>query len=112
MNQILASPPIQSQIDWPVIDVFFGDERCVPPDHPDSNYRMAREALLAELAVDPRRVHRMEGERADLAEEAEGGAPGTARVGHRRRNHRRRRVRRDAGDYFLQTSKTIKEVRG
>jgi 6-phosphogluconolactonase len=31
---------------WPCTEIFFGDERCVPPDHPDSNYRMARESLL------------------------------------------------------------------
>jgi 6-phosphogluconolactonase len=47
---------------WPKIDVFFGDERCVPPDHPDSNYRLASEALLSKVAA---RVHRMPGETCD-----------------------------------------------
>lgn len=50
---------------WSRIDVYFGDERCVPPDDPASNYRMARESLLDRVALDPERVHRMEGERAD-----------------------------------------------
>ncbi len=43
-------------------DVFFGDERCVPPDHSDSNYRMANETLLSSV---PARVHRMPGESCD-----------------------------------------------
>ena len=46
--------------DWSGVDVFFSDERCVPPDDPDSNYRMAQRTLLD--AVAPRSVHRMEGE--------------------------------------------------
>lgn len=47
-------------IDWSRIHVFFGDERAVPPDHEDSNYRMAREALLDHIPVGS--VHRMHGE--------------------------------------------------
>jgi 6-phosphogluconolactonase len=43
---------------WPAMDVFFGDERCVPPADPASNYRMASEALLAGV---PARVHRSRG---------------------------------------------------
>lgn len=46
--------------DWSGLDVFFSDERCVPPDHEESNYGMARATLLD--AVGPRRVHRMKGE--------------------------------------------------
>jgi 6-phosphogluconolactonase len=53
-------------VDWSRAELFFGDERAVPPDHPDSNYRMARETLLAPAGVEPRRVHRIEAERADL----------------------------------------------
>ena len=41
---------------WGEVDVLFGDERCVPPDHEDSNFRMAHEALLSKVAA---RVHRM-----------------------------------------------------
>ncbi len=47
---------------WAETDVCFGDERCVPPDHPDSNFRMASEALLAHVGA---RVHRMPGESCD-----------------------------------------------
>lgn len=50
---------------WERVEAFFGDERAVPPDHPDSNYRMAREALLERVPVPPERVHRMEAERDD-----------------------------------------------
>lgn len=41
---------------WRSVEIFFGDERCVPPDHEDSNYRMAHEVLLSRV---PARVHRM-----------------------------------------------------
>jgi 6-phosphogluconolactonase len=46
--------------DWSRIDVWWGDDRCVPPDDERSNYGMAKEALLDRLAVAPRSVHRME----------------------------------------------------
>jgi 6-phosphogluconolactonase len=54
-------------IDWSRAELFFGDERPVPPDHPDSNFGMARAALLDPLGIDPRRIHRIEAERGDLA---------------------------------------------
>jgi 6-phosphogluconolactonase len=47
-------------VEWGRVTILFGDERCVPPDHPDSNYRMACEALLDRVA--PATVHRMAGE--------------------------------------------------
>lgn len=50
--------------DWSGVDVFFGDERCVPPDHPDSNFLMAEETLLSKV---PARVHRMQGETCEAA---------------------------------------------
>ncbi len=50
---------------WSRIDVFFGDERCVPADDPASNYRMAREALLDRVPVEASQVHRMAGELSD-----------------------------------------------
>jgi 6-phosphogluconolactonase len=47
---------------WRATEVFFGDERCVSPRHPDSNYAMARDALLARVPIPRRRVHRLRGE--------------------------------------------------
>ncbi len=52
-----------TQVPWDATHVFFGDERCVPPDHPDSNYGMAREALLARIPGLESRTRRIEGER-------------------------------------------------
>ena len=49
-------------IDWSDVHFFWSDERCVPPDDPASNFGMAREALLARIAVPPPNVHRMPGE--------------------------------------------------
>ena len=48
------------EVEWGRVTVLFGDERCVPASHPDSNYRMAREALLDQVA--PATVHRIPGE--------------------------------------------------
>ena len=52
----------QAGYDWQDVEVFFGDERCVPADHPNSNFRMANGALLSKVAA---RVHRIEGESCD-----------------------------------------------
>jgi len=56
--------PIQENwdLDWTKVHFFWGDERCVPPDHPDSNYHMAWNALLNHLPVPYENLHRMEGE--------------------------------------------------
>jgi 6-phosphogluconolactonase len=50
----------EMEVEWGRVTVLFGDERCVPPDHPDSNYRMAREKLLDKVA--PATVLRMPAE--------------------------------------------------
>ena len=50
----------RAKVRWGRVTVLFGDERCVPPDHPDSNYRMAKEVLLDRVA--PATVHRIAGE--------------------------------------------------
>lgn len=62
--QLLADPaqPWSSRMPWDRIELFWVDERCVPPDHPDSNYRMTREALLDSAPLRPEQIHRMEGE--------------------------------------------------
>ena len=61
----LAAAPFRSQLDWTKVRFFWGDERHVPPDHPDSNYRMAHEALLSHLPLSMTQVHRMPGELPD-----------------------------------------------
>ena len=58
----LAGPAFAKQLDWSRVSFFFGDERCVPPDHADSNFRMANETLLKPLKIVPDRVFRMRGE--------------------------------------------------
>jgi 6-phosphogluconolactonase len=65
LYQLLAAEPFRSQLDWGRVEIFWGDERCVPPDHADSNYRMAREALLTHLPIPAEHVHRIEAERSD-----------------------------------------------
>jgi 6-phosphogluconolactonase len=62
LYELLATPPYKSRIDWPRVEVFFGDERTVPPDHKDSNYRMAHEALLSKVPIPGDNVYRMAGE--------------------------------------------------
>jgi 6-phosphogluconolactonase len=62
---LLAQGNLRMQpIAWPYVHVFWGDERCVPPTHPDSNYRMAYEALLSHIPIPPENIHRIH---ADLA---------------------------------------------
>ena len=51
LYELLASPTYQPQVEWPKVYFFFGDERNVPPTHPDSNYGMAKAALLAPLGI-------------------------------------------------------------
>lgn len=60
-------------VPWRRLELFFGDERCVPPDDSASNYRMVREALLDRVPIDPEAVHRIKGELspAAAADEAE-----------------------------------------
>lgn len=62
LYELLATAPYRDRLDWSRIEVFFGDERCVPPDSPRSNYRMAHEALLSEVPLPPANVHRLRGE--------------------------------------------------
>ncbi len=70
---LLADPgePFRARVPWERTEVFFGDERHVPPDHPDSNYGMARAALLAEVPLRAESVHRIRGELEAAAAAAE-----------------------------------------
>jgi 6-phosphogluconolactonase len=64
MFALLANPsqPFLKQVPWDKLELFWVDERCVPPDHPESNYRMTNEALLSKVPLPAGRIHRMEGE--------------------------------------------------
>ncbi len=54
---LLATERYRTAIDWQRVHLFFGDERFVPPDHPDSNYRMANEAMIAHVPIPAENVH-------------------------------------------------------
>jgi 6-phosphogluconolactonase len=68
--EYLARPEFKKSIPWDVIHFFWGDERCVPSDHEDSNFRMARQALLDPLAIPQENIHRIQGENDPCAEAA------------------------------------------
>ncbi len=63
LYSLLAAPEYTDEIFWPGVHLFWGDERCVPPDHADSNYRMVRESLLSKIQIPGTNVHRMAGEK-------------------------------------------------
>ncbi|MGH2607449.1 MAG: 6-phosphogluconolactonase [Tepidiformaceae bacterium] len=63
--ELLAEPEHHDQVDWPRVELFWGDERPVPPEHPDSNYGMAAAALLTKVDLRPERIHRIQAERPD-----------------------------------------------
>ena len=60
--EILAT---RSDLPWNQVSIYFGDERAVAPDHPDSNFRMARESLLDRVPIPESQIHRMAAESAD-----------------------------------------------
>lgn len=65
LYELMASADFRDSTDWRATHIYFGDERCVPPDHHDSNYRMARETLLRHVDIPAGQVHRIEAERTD-----------------------------------------------
>lgn len=62
LYSLLSEPAWRERIAWNKTHVFWGDERNVPLDHADSNYRMARESLLAKVPIPEANVHRIKGE--------------------------------------------------
>ncbi len=64
MFALLADPaqPFLKQVPWDKLELYWVDERCVPPTDADSNYRMTDEVLLSKVPLSPERIHRMEGE--------------------------------------------------
>lgn len=67
LYELLATSAYSERSAWPNVHLFQVDERCVPPDHPDSNYRMIREALLVPSRMARENFHRMAGEQADAS---------------------------------------------
>jgi 6-phosphogluconolactonase len=61
----LTREPFPDRVAWDRVHIYFGDERAVPPDHDDSNYRMAKEALLDHVPIPTAQIHRIEGELPD-----------------------------------------------
>jgi 6-phosphogluconolactonase len=66
-----SSAPYRARVPWERLHFFWGDERCVPPDHADSNYRMAREAMLSKVPAPDANVHRIQGELPDFDKAAD-----------------------------------------
>ncbi len=67
---MLASSEFRGQVDWAKVQVFWSDERAVPPDNPESNYGMARRELLVRVPIPAANVHRMEAEKANIGRAA------------------------------------------
>ena len=67
LYRALASDEWKGKFNWPRILFLFGDERCVPPDHTDSNFRMAQAELFQPLQIHPEQIFRMKGEYEDRA---------------------------------------------
>lgn len=60
--ELLATDEFKNQIQWRAVHIFFGDERPVPPDHPDSNYGMASATLISQVPIPAANIHRIIGE--------------------------------------------------
>lgn len=77
--ELLASDSLRSKIDWEKVQIFFSDERCVPPDNEESNFRTANEALLSKIGIPAENIHRYATEnyrKADFLEHTDGGGFG------------------------------------
>jgi 6-phosphogluconolactonase len=70
LYRLLASDEYRERLPWHAIHFFWGDERHVPPDHAESNFRMAREAMLDAVLVPPENIHRIAAEEPDAARAA------------------------------------------
>ncbi len=66
--QRLASAPYRDNFPWESVHFLWGDERCVPPDHPESNYGMTKKHLFDRLSVSENQIHRIRGEDAPPSE--------------------------------------------
>lgn len=69
-NLLVNDPALRSQVPWDKTHLFFGDERHVPPDHADSNFRMATESMISKSPLKPEQVTRIKGEKPDADQAA------------------------------------------
>ncbi|GHO73707.1 6-phosphogluconolactonase [Ktedonobacter sp. SOSP1-85] len=65
LYKLLAAEPYTSQIDWNLVDIFWSDERCVPPESEDSCYRLAMDTMLSKVPIPASQIHRMHAEEKD-----------------------------------------------
>ena len=70
LYELLAQTPYAEDMPWEHLRFFFGDERTVPPEHDESNFRMANEALLSQVPLNSEQIHRIQGELEDANEAA------------------------------------------
>ncbi len=69
--RVLAADDMRPQVDWNRVQLYWSDERSVPPEHPDSNYGMANRELITRISIPAANVHRMEAERGDADQAAQ-----------------------------------------
>ncbi len=62
---LLGDEPYRNQINWSQVEIFWSDERCVPPDSSDSNYQLAQEVLFSKLSISASQIHRMPADKPD-----------------------------------------------
>jgi 6-phosphogluconolactonase len=62
LYELLTMPSYRDRVSWSDVHLVWGDERCVPPDHPQSNYHMVERALLSQIDIPSRNIHRIAGE--------------------------------------------------
>jgi 6-phosphogluconolactonase len=65
LYSLLGDEPYRSQIAWPLVDIFWSDERRVPADNEESNYHMAQQVLLSKIPIAAEQIHRMPADQAD-----------------------------------------------
>ena len=70
LHALLVAEPFRSQLPWGNMQIFFGDERRVPPDHPDSNYRMVNDTFISKTPIKPGQVFRIKAELQDTEKAA------------------------------------------
>ena len=70
LYRLLAQPPWKDRVEWSRVHIFWGDERCVPSDQPESNYSMAMSEWLSHVELPGENIHRMPGELPDREEAA------------------------------------------